>query len=320
VDVTDVTCGNVGAVRVLVTGSTGLLGSALVHALRSAGHAVQGVDLRASATTDLAEDLLVDGGWQAAAAAADAVVHTAALVGEVGTRSRFWALNVEGTRRVLAAAGGRVVHVSSIVVHGTAFADGVTEDAPVRPTGNPYTDTKIAAEHLALAAAAAGRPVAVVRPGDVYGPGSAQWTVRPVAMLQARRMAAPSTGVLSPVYVDDVVRGIALATTTGGADGHAVHLSGERGVPTAEFFGHYARMLGRRLPVLPVPVLRGAAAPLGLLGRRAPLSLRTLEYVTHPGSYSIARAERLLGWRPHVDLDEGMRRTRAWLHEQGLLG
>lgn len=303
---------------VLVTGSSGFLGSRVVTAMRAAGHDVSGVDVRPATTTDLVGDLLADGAWQGAAAAADAVVHTAALVGESGARSRFEALNVEGTRRVLAAAGGRVVHVSSIVVHGSAFADGVDEDGPVRPTGNPYTDTKIAAEHLALAAAARGSRVTVVRPGDVYGPGSPQWTVRPVAMLRAGRLAAPSTGVLSPVFVDDVVDGIVRAAESDAADGRAVHLAGPP-VPTAAFFRRYAAMAGRRLPVVPTPVLRALATPLGALGDRAPLSRRTLEYVTHPGGYSVARAAALLGWAPQVDLDEGMRRTEEWLRAEGLL-
>ncbi|HWG94016.1 MAG TPA: NAD-dependent epimerase/dehydratase family protein [Mycobacteriales bacterium] len=306
---------------VLVTGSTGFLGSALVRALRADGSPVRGVDVRPSATTDLVADLLDDGAWQDAAQEAPVVVHTAALVGERGRRARFEALNVEGTRRVLAAAGGRVVHVSSIVVHGNAFAagpDGVGEDGPVRPTGNPYTDTKIAAEHLALAAAARGRGVVVVRPGDVYGPGSVPWTVRPVQMLRAGRLAAPSTGVLSPVFVDDVVDGLVRAVRSGAADGRPVHLAGPP-VPAAEFFRHYARMAGRGLPVVPTGLLRALATPLGLLGERAPLSRRTLEYVTHPAGYSVARAAELLGWRPQVDLDEGMRRTEQWLREEGLL-
>lgn len=304
----------------VVTGSSGLIGGPVVRALRAAGLDVRGVDLRPATTTDVVGDLTAPGPWQRAVADADVVVHTAALVGERGAVAAFRAVNVGATRAVLAVATGRVVHVSSIVVHGSDFPDGVDETAPVRPTGNPYTDTKIAAEHLALLAAAAGRPVAVVRPGDVYGPASQGWTVRPVQMLRAGRLAVPSTGVLSPVFLDDVVEGIVAAATSDAALGQVVHLAGGVGVPPREFFGHYARMLGRRLPVLPTAALTAVATPVGLLlGARAPLSRRTLEYVTHPGTYSIEKAHRLLGWRPRTSLDEGMRRTEAWLRSEGLL-
>jgi nucleoside-diphosphate-sugar epimerase len=305
--------------RASVTGSAGFLGERFCDALTALGYDVEGVDVRPSRATTVLGDLTQDGPWQDALASSDLVVHTAAVVGEKGSWDRFRAINVGGTARVIAATTGRLLHLSSIVVHGSEFPDQVGEDSPVCPTGNPYTDTKIASEHLALQAAAQGRPVTVVRPGDVYGPGSVPWTVRPVQMLQKRQLAAFSAGVLSPVYVDDVVAGGLAAATSDRGLGEVFHLSSGVGVPAREFFGHYARMTGRRLPVLPLPLVRGLATPLGLLGDRAPLSRRTLEYVTHPGTYAIGKARELLGWEPAVDLDEGMRRTELWLREQGLL-
>ena len=305
--------------RAAVTGSAGFLGERFCTALVAAGYDVTGIDVRPSAQTALVGDLTADGPWQSAVAAADLVVHTAAIVGEKGSWDRFRAVNVHATGRVLAAATGRVLHLSSIVVHGPDFPDQVGEDSPVQPTGNPYTDTKIASEHLALQAAAAGAAVTVIRPGDVYGPGSVPWTIRPVEMLKKRQMAAFSGGVLSPVYVDDVVAGGLAAATSDKGLGQVFHISGGVGISPVEFFGHYARMTGKRLPVLPLPVVRGVAGPLSLLGDRAPLSRRTLEYVTHPGTYSIAKAHDLLSWSPQVDLAEGMRRTEDWLRAERLL-
>ncbi len=305
--------------KAVVTGSAGFLGARFCEALSDQGWEVSGIDLRPSAHTTVVGDLTADGPWQRTVADAGLVVHTAAVVGEKGSWERFRAVNVGATGRVLSAATGRVLHLSSIVVHGPSFPDQVSEDSPVRPTGNPYTDTKIASEHLALQAAAAGAKVTVIRPGDVYGPGSVPWTIRPVAMLQKRQLAAFSGGVLSPVYVDDVVAGGLAAALSDRGLGQVFHISGGVGVTPAEFFGHYARMTGRRLPVLPLPLVRTLAGPLGLLGDRAPLSRRTLEYVTHPGTYSIAKARDLLGWQPSVDLHEGMLRTEQWLREQGLL-
>ena len=317
--------------RAVVTGSSGLLGEAVGVRLHEAGADVLGLDVRtlpgASYHQEQA-DLSRRGGWEHHLDEADLVVHTAAKVGEQGRAADFRRLNVDLTENVVraSAGAGRLVHFSSVVVHGSDFPDQVDETAPVAPTGNPYTDTKIASEHTVVAAHAEGRVRAsVVRPGDVYGPRSQPWTVRAVATIRAGRFALPSgPGVLSPVFVDDVARGAVLAGTTEAAAGLTFHLASGVGVPPREFFGHYARMTGGRVPVVPAALLRGAAPVLEgagrLLRREPPLSRRTLEYVTHPGTYSIARAAEVLGWRPEVTLDVGMARTERWLRAEGLLG
>ncbi|MCW2615498.1 MAG: hypothetical protein JWN08_2492 [Frankiales bacterium] len=317
--------------RTVITGSSGLLGSAVARLLLQAGHDVVGLDLRLLPDAPFRQepaDLSRAGEWERLLDGADLVVHTAAKVGEVGDPRDFARLNVDLTGHVVraSASAGRLVHFSSIVVHGREFADGVDESGPVRPTGNPYTDTKIASEHLVLAAHAGGRVRAtVVRPGDVYGPRSQPWTVRPVAMLRSGSFALVDgdRGVLSPVHVDDVARGAVLAGTTDAALGQVLHLSSDGGVAPRIFFGHYARMTGTRLRSVPPRVAAAAAPVVGgafrLLRRDPPLSDRTLEYVTHPGSYSVTAAARVLGWRPEIGLDEGMAGTEAWLREQGLL-
>lgn len=324
------------APRVVVTGSSGFLGRAFAHALVARGDDVTGIDLAplpGAARSDVGwptrrADLAAAGAWERALDGADLVVHTAALVGEAGTAEAFRRANVETTRRVVAASAGagRLLHVSSIVVHGRTFPDGVDESGPMRPTGNPYTDTKIESERLVVAAHAAGRVRAtVIRPGDVYGPGSAQWTVRAVEMLRAGRFALVDgdRGVLSPVFVSDVVAGGLAAAGSDAGLGKTFHITGGAGVSPRDFFGCYARMLGVPLRSVPPAVARAAApvvaALFGAMGRPAPLSGRTLEYVTHPGTYSVDRAARLLGWHPAVGLDEGMRTTEAWLRAEGLV-
>lgn len=318
--------------RAVVTGSSGFLGRAFAAALAARGADVMGLDVApppAGATwTTVQADLAAPGAWQDALASADLVVHAAARVGESGTARQFHRSTVETTRHVLSDAetAGRLVHVSSIVVHGRDFPDGVDETGPLRTTGNPYTDAKVASELLVRAAIAAGRVRAsVIRPGDVYGPGSAQWTVRAVEMLRAGRFALVDggRGVLSPVFVDDVVAGgLAVADAPRGA-GEVFHVTGGVGVTPRAFFGRYAAMLGVPLRSVPYPVAVAIAPVVAglfrLVGKRPPLSGRTLEYVTHPGTYAIAKAERLVGWRPAVDLDAGMRRTEAWLRATGRL-
>jgi nucleoside-diphosphate-sugar epimerase len=101
------------------------------------------------------------------------------------------------------------------------------------------------------------------------------------------------------------------------------HITGGAGVTAREFFGRYAEALDRSLRSLPSLAAIALTGPLDLvsrgLGRQPPFSPRAVEYVTHPGTYSIAKAQDVLGWRPSVDLDEGMHRTLVWLEDAGLI-
>lgn len=314
--------------RAVVTGAAGFIGSRVAAALRTRGFGVRGIDLRSGPGIEAA-DLARPGPWQRRLAGADLVVHAAAIVGELGRPSAYERANVTTLARVLDAAeqgaAGRVVHLSSIVVHGRRFPDGVTEDGPVRPTGSHYTDTKIASEHLAVAAHAGGRvPVTVVRPGDVYGPGSEQWTLRPVRLLRRRLFVLPGAGagILSPVYVDDLVEAVVTAGTNADAAGLILHATGGEAVSARDFFDHYARLLGVPLRSVPAPLARavgwlGAAAVA--VGLPAPFTHRTLEYITHPGTYAIDRIRDVTGWTPQVPLVEGMARTATWLRTEGLV-
>jgi nucleoside-diphosphate-sugar epimerase len=319
--------------RVFVTGAGGFIGSALLEALRSNGIEAAGVD-RVPPPGDEAVvpgDTTDPGGWQHALEGADVVVHAAAVVSNAVGLDEQWQVNVLGTRRVVeaAAAAGvrRFVHLSSIrAFSDNGFPPGVTEDHPVRPDGNPYVDTKIASEHVVLAAHATGEVEAVVvRPGDVYGPGSQPWVVKPLALHRTGQLLLPARGrgVFSPVHVDDLVRGLVLAATRPAAAGQVLTLVGPRPVTTAEYFGALTRAAGRRAPMsAPTPVAVALAALVDganrAVGRRTEVSAGTVRYLARTGSYSGEKARRLLGYEPRVDLDEGMRGVAAWLREQGL--
>lgn len=313
--------------ELVVTGSAGFLGGAVAEALRAQGHSVRGLDIR---DADIVADIDSPGAWQEQVRG-DVVIHTAAAVGMPSDAAHFWRINTLGTRHVLDAAirNGvrRFVLFSSVTVFGNGFPDQVTEDYPTRATGVPYADSKIAAEHLCLdSQIRQGIEVTIVRPGDVYGPGSRPWTLLPIEMIRSRRVAVPRTGIHSPVYVSDVVDGVLKAATTPQAAGQIITLSGGVGVPTGEYFDHYARMLGRKsVPRLPQSVMIAAAgaqaAAANRLGRTIELSPAAVRYLAdRRGTYSIAKAAELLDWRPKVGLDDGMARTREWLAGQGLLG
>ena len=313
----------------VVTGAAGFVGRALRAGLHARGWEVRGVDVRPGPGVTVG-DVCRPGAWTAALEGADLVVHATAATAEAGDHTAVWRVNVDGARTVLdeavGAGIGRLLHLSSTVVHGRQFPDGVDESGAVRMTGNPYTDSMVAAEHQVLLDGAADRlPVTIVRAGDVYGPHSEQWTVRPVELMRRGLFVLldGGNGVLSPTYVDDLVDGALAAATSAAAAGQVFHVTGGEAIAARDFFGRYADMLGTRLRSLPASAAAALAAPVGLVSRavglQPPLSGRAVEYVTHPGTYSIAKAQQVLGWTPRVSLDEGMERTEQWLREAGLL-
>lgn len=317
----------------LITGAAGFIGGALTDRLRAEGTTVIGVDMRAEGGDGIvAGDITESGGWQAAAEGVDVVFHTAAAVTNTATQDFGWRLNVLGTKNAIDAAvdagATRFVHFSSIrAFSDTDFPDGVNEGHPVRPSDSVYVNTKIASEQVALQAHAGGRiEVTVIRPGDVYGPRSRPWTILIVEAIKKGRFVLPAMGrgVFSPVYIDNLVDGVLLAATKPEGSGQVFTLSDGVGVSCKEFFGHHYRMLGKPGPrCLPTWAAVGLVAlPEALAtvsGKKTEINRESMRYFTRTGTYSIEKAAVLLGYEPAVDLTEGMRRTEAWLREQGLL-
>jgi len=318
---------------VFVSGALGFIGRAVADRFRHDGAEVRGVDVRGDPERDVVEgDVSEPGPWQDHAIGCDVVVHTAAVVSNVADPERAWSVNVQGTRRVLDAArragAARFVHFSSAAVYGHRRPEAVDERHPVRPSGAVYGDTKIASEQVALQAHAADEiGVSILRPGDVYGPGSRPWTVLPVEMMRRGQVLLPAHGggVFDTVYVDDLVEMVVLASASERAVGQVFNVSAGAPVTTRTFFGHYARMLGRRPP----PELGTATASIvtGLmggvlraLGRPSEASVATMRMLAGQGWLSIEKARERLGYEPAVDLDEGMRRTEVWLRSAGYLG
>jgi len=329
---------------VLVTGANGFIGRALTERYRGAGVEVRGVDVHPDpARCVVAGDIGDPDAWRDHLTGVEVVVHTAAIVSNNIAAERAWCVNVVGTQRVLTAAAGagveRFVQISTMGVARFAHTHAeaaqrclpgreLDERWPLMPTGNPYTDTKIAAEHAVLAAHAAGEIGAtVIRPADVYGPGCRPWVLEPIAALRANRFLLPARGqgLFTPVYVDDVVDGIVRAAGHPAAAGQVFHLGGESPVTTLEYFGYLARMLGRTDPPRHAPTAvaivaaEAARVVARARGRHTELGRGVMEMLAKTRGVSNEKARRVLGWSPRVDLPEGMRRVEAWLRDEGLL-
>lgn len=318
--------------RAAVTGANGFIGSAVCRALAAEGADVVGVEvvpeheaeLRAAGVEPRIADVADRDGIMEALADAELIVHTAAYVREWGSMEDFMRVNVEGTANVMDAAEAagteRVVHVSSVVVYGYEDEGHQEEDAFRRTVGVPYIDTKSASDALA-----ARRGAVIVRPGDVYGPGSMPWVVRPVELMASRRFAVPGKGdgTMLPVYVDDLVAAILLALRRG-RPGRTYTVWDGQPVSFSDYYRLLAESLGlREPPKLPKRLLQaaGAAVEAGAkaIGRHPPIGRHGATFLDRRGTASNERARTELGWAPSVELPEGIRRSAEWIRQQGIV-
>ncbi|MDP9404112.1 MAG: NAD-dependent epimerase/dehydratase family protein [Actinomycetota bacterium] len=281
--------------HILLTGSSGFIGTRLSGRLRSQGHRVTGLDVRPASQTDVVEDLR-DPSCVARIAdrlgAVDVVAHFAAVAGvrrSLVEPDLYFDTNVAGTRHALllaeALGAARVVMASSSSVYGDVEGPAA-EDQPLAPL-SPYAESKAAAEELARAWAATGAfQVVVLRPFTVYGPGQRSDMFCHQAL--HRVMAGEALQVWDWqrdfTYVDDVCRGSAAAITVPLAERFRTYnLGSGRPVPVREFLATLRRVT--RLPVSASFGPAGAGEPAMTFAdptrARAELGLR------HPGPFVV---------------------------------
>jgi nucleoside-diphosphate-sugar epimerase len=219
------------------------------------------------------------------------------------------------------------VHYSTVAVLGWDAAGEIDEKHPV-VIGEQYRYgvSKGASEHSVLAAHAAGEiACTIVRPGDVYGPGSRAWLSVPLDMCRKGMMMLPANGegLFSPVYIDDLLDGTMLAAGLDAGIGQIFHISGGETVTCREFFTNHWHWAGRsgspRCVSTNVAVaLTSAVEKVNrLLGRQDETGPDAMYMLARKGSYSIAKARKLLGYTPKTGLTEGLQKSEAWLREIG---
>ncbi len=307
----------------LITGGGGFVGRALAGALSKRGYTVRGLDISGAASAAYEQlggelvvgSLLDDERLAAAVQGCELVIHTAARMGTDNDWDGFRAMNVEGPRRVAAAArsagASRMMHLSSVMVYGFDFADGIDETGPLDGADNAYCQTKIESEEAVLRYHEPGTfEIFVVRPGDIYGPRCDPWVRGPLGQMRRGEWwwveddpARPA--VHNHVYVDNLIDGMFVLLDSEHS-GEAFNITDGCRTGFREFFGHFEKALGASFPVLEHDAAR---RQLGDMGYR---------YFTRSSVYSIEKI-RALGYQPRVGLEEGMAVTLAWARAEGLL-
>jgi dihydroflavonol-4-reductase len=322
--------------KVLLTGATGFLGTAIARELVAHGHGVRALVRPSTDPSHLPPQVEVARGdvldlasVRGALAGCDAVVHAAGIP-RMGVDARTtMEVNARGAEIVLGEATragvGRAVLTSSTSVAGGTRTPVLLEEASpgnAEALGIPYFVSKLRAERTALDLARRGLPLVVVRPSFVLGPGDTRGSSASILpSLVRRRIPAYVEGGSSFCDVRDVAAGHAAALERGRPG--EVYILGGHNLRMSELVGRVCALAG----VAPPPRIPYAAALAlataqeawrGLSGRRRGTGrelVRAAALYTFASSDK-ARAELGYAIRP---LDEMIRDTLRFAIERGWL-
>jgi UDP-glucose 4-epimerase len=314
------------AKKILITGASGWLGSAIVETLLKRGDAVVATDLAVSPAiaaltareprlTAVVADL---GEWHQVmrlfeAHRPDAVIHAAAIVGVVQAADipiKTQRVNVEGSINLFEAMRlngvKRVVHISTEETYGDFLAPVINEDHPQKPL-SIYGLTKLAAEHFGrVYSRDHGIECINVRTCWVYGPHLPRLRMPRTfveAALRGEPFHQPDGGNLAvdQVYIDDTVAGALLALDKPKHNYDAYNIA----TGVAPTLRDTAEAVNRAIPGAKITV--GDSGPYHHGGR----VLSAMK-----GALDISRARAELGYEPRYDLQRGIEATIAATRER----
>jgi dihydroflavonol-4-reductase len=326
--------------RVLVTGATGFVGSAVARALVHSGSQVR-VLVRAGSDrgnlqglpAEIAVGDLTDRASLDRAIADCAALYHVAADYRLGARepAQLYRNNVDGTRNILDAARHagveRMVYTSSVATIGLPL-DGSPgeEETAVALTDmiGHYKRSKYLAEELVRDAARMGFSVVIVNPSTPIGPGDVKPTPTGQIVLDAacgRTPAYVDTG-LNIVHVDDVAAGHLLAFHRGRAGER--YILGGQDMTLREILAQIAQLVGRKPPRIRLP--HAALLPIAFVaeafakasGRSTRITVESVRMARKRMFFSSAKAIRDLGYssRPALAAFED---ALAWFRERGML-
>jgi NAD dependent epimerase/dehydratase len=314
--------------KVLLTGAGGFIGSHLAETLVTQGASLRAfvhynargdvgllgqLDPRVLSEMEIVSGDLTDpDAVQQAVRGCDTVFHLGALISipySYHHPQQVVATNVMGTLNVLLACRDqgveRVIHTSTSEVYGTARTVPISEEHPLQGQ-SPYSASKIGADKLAESFYCAfGLPVVTVRPFNTFGPRQSARAVIPTVITQALTQPQIKLGSLDTrrdfTFVSDTVAGFLRAAQADGVNGKVFNLGTGREVWIGDL----------------VEMILNLVAEFGVAQRPA---LKTDAQRLRPEHSEVLRllsdnrlARDVLGWSPEVSLEEGLRKTMAWI-------
>jgi nucleoside-diphosphate-sugar epimerase len=324
--------------KALVSGANGFTGSHLTKLLLKKGYEIRGI-VRKNANLETIKnlpieiyyaDLATHNSFDDAMKDIDIVFHVGAAYRVEGVPEKyFWDVNLEGTRKLLEAAKKkgvkRFVHCSTGGVQGHIKKIPAKEEDPYN-AGDYYQKSKLAGEKLALQYCKEGLPITIVRPTGIYGPGDTRYLKLFKFINNGSFKMIGSGNVFHHlVFVEDLAEGILLAGEKKEAVGEIFTIGGEGYYTLNELVKKVAFILKKPTPKMRIPyfpvwfaglIFEIICKPFGI---KPPIFRRRVDFFVKDRAFDISKAKRVLGYKPKIDIDEGLSITAEWYKERGLL-
>ena len=259
----------------------------------------------------------------------ETVYHIAAVYRQAGIPDETYrAVNATAVQHLIEAAArhgvDRVVHCSTVGVHGDIEHPPANEDAPLKP-GDIYQTTKLEGERLARETGARlGVAVTIVRPTGIYGPGDRR-LLKLFRGVAVQRFPMLGSGAIyyHLTHIDDLVDGLRLCAEHPAAANRTYILAGGEVTTLNELVRRIAEVAGVKPPRVHLPVwpfwaagalCEAVCVPLGI---EPPIFRRRVDFYTKSRAFDIARARAEIGFAPSVGLRDGIARTLAWYRQHG---
>ena len=318
---------------ILVTGGAGFIGRHLVAQLLAAGNRVRVLALPNELTPSEWESKVevIRGSITDYPVVKEAVqdvgtiFHLAAMVGDWGSESLHWNVTVEGSRLLFNEAienKSRVILAASIVVYGDLLRKKicVEEDDHGTPQG-PYGYCKQAQEKMALDFyKTRGLQLSVVRPANVYGPGSI-WVEEPLKLLKSKAPLLIGNGKWKAnlIYVENLVDAFLLAASDK-ALGQIYNACDGLDITWKEYLTDLSQLAGMPAPKS-IPRLLAKGVVMGSekiwstfsLETRPPLTRESLNLVSTSYKVSNQKLKKDFGYTPLISYQQGMKQIEASL-------
>lgn len=330
--------------KILLTGSTGFLGSYVATEMATRGKQTLAMARKSSDRSILEKlclpvteaDLTDPASLLNATAEVETVIHLAAYYTILGKPELYEKITVEGTRNLLEAClrNGvrRFIYCSTTEVIGPVEEPPGNEDSPPNPPLE-YGRSKLRTETLVKEYATKGLDYTILRLSGLYGPGNvddvAYWFITSFAKnsLPTRFIVGSGKSLIQFTHVKDAAWAFMLALEKPETASKQTYIIADRkGYSYAEVYAMLAEICDRRPPRMHVPpfLAKIMIAPVEALNRiRGRESfmwhLSTVDTVTQDRCYSIEKAARELGFNPQYDLKTGLSETVAWYRANGYL-